>query len=607
MRVCRNRIDFMGKGSTVEQKERPLDLRELLKKVSPELGEKLNSDLLLKLLKELLYIDKLNEIIETNQHLRGFSFLDRVLEHFEFTYQATARSYQRIPDQGRLIVIANHPLGALDGLALLRLIRSVRPDVRIIANYMLAQVENLKPLFLAVDNFSDKASMTQYKAMLEALNREEALVIFPAGEVSRIQPTGIQDGKWKTGFLKLAKKTKTPILPVYIDANNSALFYLLSALYKPIGTTLLVHEMFKQQNKEISIKVGKPVSWDEYGTAATDDDELAKLFKKHLMNLGIKRKRKKEKARKKPIFKGYNPVAHSIDRKELKKELYTAKLLGATKDGKRIFLYDYKDDSPVINELARLRELTFRSVEEGTGTPMDFDVYDTYYHHIVLWDDNDLEIVGSYRIGNCADIIQAKGIAGLYTSDFYDFSKEFEAQLPHSIELGRSFIQPRYWGRQGLDYLWYGIGSYIYNHPEIKYMFGLVSLSNAYSDQAKNLIIGFYEKQFGGGQQLATAKKPFKLKKDAQAFANEEFSGSYKSSFKKLKVELNKLGVTVPSLYKYYPELCDDKGCQFIGFSLDPDFNNCIDSFIQVDVSKITEKKRKRYIDSHKDKLEQKG
>ncbi len=567
-----------------------IDAEKILRETYPDLKIGKDSKLMLKVVKKLLHEDDFNKVIANNQHLRGFAFLDKLLDHFQFSYQVSPESYNNIPSEGRLLVVANHPIGTLDGLALVKLVRSVRPDVRIVANQVLSHMEPLQSIFLPVNVLAANKSHKQaYKAMLEALQNEEAVIMFPAGEVSRITPKGVRDGKWKTGFVKLAKKAECPVLPVHIKAGNSALFYAASTLYKPMGTLLLVQEMFNKRQRELKFRVGAPVPYRAFADSAESNKQLSQRFRKHVTRLGRKGR--------KPLFDTFTAVAHPSDSKALKKALYQSRLLGETKDGKKIFLYHYRDDCPVMHEIARLRELTFRSVEEGTGQAMDLDKYDVYYSHLVLWDDNDLEIVGSYRIGEGHKIMAALGVEGFYTNTLFDLNSDFQALLPHSIELGRSFVQPRYWGQRSLDYLWYGIGAYLREKPQIKYLFGPVSISNAYPQPAKEVIIGFYQKQFGSEQPLAKARTPFVVSAQTKEFAASEFSADYKTSFKILNSELKKLGVKVPTLYKQYVELCTDKGCHFIDFNIDPDFNNCIDSLIMVELDKITNKKRQRYIE----------
>ncbi len=566
-----------------------IDAERVLEDAYPNFKPGKNKQLILKTLKKLIHQDDFNEVLRTNRHLRGYAFLDKLLHYFKFSYQVSNRSINNIPSEGRLIIVANHPIGTLDGLALIKLVRTVRSDVRIVANRVLNHMEPLEPLFFPIDVLNDPSNLKKwYKNLLIALQNEEAIILFPAGEVSRITPKGVRDGKWQNGFLKLARKTQCPILPIHIKAKNSALFYSLSMLYKPLGTLLLVEEMFNKKDQEIKFRVGSPIPYSAIVESEATDSVLSQRFRKHVINLGKKHK--------KSLFPTFETVIHPADTKAIKKALYQATLLGETRDGKKIFLYDFKDDCPVMIEIARLRELTFRSVEEGTGYAFDLDQFDTYYRHIVLWDDKDLEIVGAYRIGEGPEIMQRYGIEGFYTQTLFDLGNHFSTYLPYSVELGRSFVQPRYWGQHSLEYLWYGIGAYLRVRPEIKYLFGPVSLSNAYPLLAKELIIGFYQQQCGNDLPHVPARFPFHVSPASKHFALREFSADYSTSFKVLNSELKKLGVKVPTLYKQYVELCIDKGCHFIGFNIDPDFNDCIDSLVMVEIDKIAPRKQQKYI-----------
>lgn len=570
-----------------------IDVEKAVNEKFPQIKNKAGAGLLYKILKSMTHEDEINFFIDSHQHLRGISFLDKTLEHFNFTYRVNHCSLKRIPSEGGVIIIANHPIGSLDGLSLLKLIYTVRTDVRIVTNDLLNQVGPLQSLFLPVDNMSGQghvsAHKNNYKAMLKSLENEEALIIFPAGEVSRIGPKGIKDGKWKKGFLKLADKTNTPILPILIKAKNSALFYGLSSLYKPFGTMLLGHEMFNKENYEIAFHIGKPITYKSTEQLKLNKTELAQRFRKHLYRLGKKDSNKKNTP---ALFETIETIAHPFKRQALKKDLYQAEVLGETNDGKKIFLYDYDKDSPVMHEIGRLREMSFRAVEEGTGYSKDLDAFDHHYKHIILWDEDELEIVGSYRLAECQTIIDDIGIDGLYTSSLFDFQPEIADYLPNAIELGRSFVQPRYWNSRSLDYLWFGIGAYLRTRPDTKYLFGPVSLSNAYPEEAKQLLVSFYQQQFGSLQELAQAKHPYVLKEKYTGL----FSGEYKTEFKKLKLFLDALNVKVPTLYKQYSELCDNKGTHFIDFSIDPDFNFCIDGLVMVSLDELKAKKIKRYI-----------
>jgi putative hemolysin len=421
------------------------------------------------------------------------------------------------------------------------------------------------------------------------------VIIFPAGEVSRIRPKGVKDGAWKSGFLKLAQRSQAPVLPIQIDARNSSLFYALSTLYKPLGSLFLVQEMFNKTAQKIEFHIGKPISAETLQKAVEESSVkvVTKQFRKYLYRLA-----KPKRLNKKPFLPTIETIAHPIDRKALKQAIHQGQLLGETNDRKKIYLFDFDANSPVMQEIGRLRELTFRSVQEGTGKSSDLDHYDALYQHLVLWDESEWEIVGAYRLGQGTHPQQdrLKTDAEIYSASLFDFKPSIHAELQNCLELGRSFVQPKYWGKRSLDYLWFGIGAYLKQHPNIQYMFGPVSLSNAYPQNAKELIAAFYLQQFGDYQSLVQARQPFTISEESLAIAKQEFSGDYSASLKKLNALLALEGVKLPTLFKQYAELCDDKGCRFIDFNIDPLFADCIDAFIFVDISKVKDKKRQRYM-----------
>lgn len=383
---------------------------------------------IVKMASKLIKEDTINDFMKKNTHLSGFEFIDAVLEYFNFDFMVKNSELANIPNSGRVVIIANHPLGGLDALVLLKLISKVRSDVKIVANDFLNQFKNLQNLFLHIDNFKSKQAKENIKAIYTALEEEKAIIVFPAGEVSRLTKTGIKDQDWHKGFLNFAISSKSPILPVFIDAKNSKSFYTMSIINKTFSTLLLSNEMFKSKEKTINIKVGKLIPNEHIAPKGIAKSFLPTLYKKHLYAL---------KKGKKSFFETSNPIAHPEDRQNLVKELKTAKLIGQTHDNKDIYLYNCCESSSILNEIGRLREISFRSVGEGINKLKDTDKYDKYYEHIILWDKNDLEIVGAYRIGNAKKIHEKFGIQGFYTNTLFDFSKKFENYLPYSIELGR--------------------------------------------------------------------------------------------------------------------------------------------------------------------------
>ncbi len=537
-------------------------------------------------LRKLTREQEVNHFLQQHTQLEGFDFIAEVLDYFNFSYSITHRHRDNIPATGRVVIVANHPLGALDGLCLLKLVGEIRRDVKIVANDMLLNFDALSSLFLPVDNLSKTTRKSSVARIVECLNNDEAVIVFPAGEVSRIRPNGVRDGKWNSGFLNFAKHTNSPILPVYIDARNSSLFYSASIVYKPLSSVMLAHEMFNKRSKTIAMRVGAPIAYRQIDQLPLVKAEKAKLLRRHLYRLA------KDK---KPLFETEQTIAHPQERKAIRKELQQAELLGETADNKKIYLFDYAANSAVMQEIGRLREMTFRQVGEGTGKKRDLDQYDRYYRHLILWDEQELEIAGAYRIGEVANIM-AMG-KQLYTSELFEFQPAMQTYFASGIELGRSFVSPKYWGKRSLDYLWYGIGAYLKRYPDVRYLFGPVSLSNMYPDFAKALIIGFYRKHFADQQALAIARVPYQVDESLQHRVSTTLTEDDAAvDFIALREKLTHMNVAVPTLYKQYADVCEPGGVCFIDFNIDASFGHCIDGLVMVDLQQLKPAKRKRYL-----------
>ena len=566
-----------------------IDVEAEIKKKFPkiDLESSFINKSLIKIAKRIVHQDYINEFLEKNAHKKGFEFVDAVLDHFDFDYKVSSNDIQNIPSSGKVVIVANHPLGGLDGLCLLKLVGQVRKDVKIVANDFLGGIDNLDSLFIQIDNFKNRQSKKDIKAIYDCINNEEAVIIFPSGEVSRASAKGIKDPAWNKGFLNFASHCNAPILPILVDGKNSRFFYTVSILNRTFSTLLLSNEMFKKKSKKIDIKIGELIPTEHIKPKGLTKKYIVNLYKKHLYAL---------KKGKKSYFQTQGAIAHPESRQELYYELKNSKVIGETGDGKTIYLYNYSDDSIVLKELGRLRELSFRSVGEGINKKRDTDKYDIYYDHIILWDKDELEIVGSYRIGNGEFINKNLGIEGFYSNTLFKYKKEFSSYLDESIELGRSFVQPKYWGSRALDYLWYGIGAYLNQNPQIKYMYGPVSISASIPKIAKDMLIFYYSYYYKSDEVLLESRLPYQYSKDVKSLKEMFTLDDKKGDFKRLKLALANVGVVVPTLFKQYTDICHDGGVNFQGFNIDPDFSNCVDGLIIVKIDQIKDKQRRRYI-----------
>jgi putative hemolysin len=536
----------------------------------------------------LFYESRFQRFSETYPHLRGFDFVEEGLRYFDFDLRLTESERERIPASGRVVIAANHPIGSLDGLALLKLVRGVRPDVKVVANELLTAIEPLHPVLLPVVNMSGSTGRGSLLKIRAHLEDEGALIIFPAGEVSRLGARGVRDSTWQSGFVKLAASTRSPILPVHVDGRNSLFFYSLSALSRPLSTLWLVREMFKQSHNTVDVRIGRPVPCDVFSATGFSARQLARMFRKHVYRLG---------AGGKPIFSTVDTVAPPENRLLLRRELAASQQLGQTRDGKSIYLCRMGTSPCVMREIGRLRELAFRTVGEGCGRPRDIDRFDQHYEQLVLWDAQDMEIVGAYRLADAGRVMRDQGLQGLYSSTLFQYGPAVREKLQSGLELGRSFVQSRYQTRHSLDYLWFGIGAYVRANPHIRYLFGPASISRFYGTETTARIVHYFGTHFAEPALDVTPRNPFHLPPQVQSELRAEVAGADAAEdMKSLQQHLAAAGLPLPTLYKHYSQATEPGGVAFTAFNIDPDFGDCVDSFVIADLHKLTPRKRQRYL-----------
>ena len=523
--------------------------------------------------------------------LKGIDFVKAVLNYFNFKVHKNEKNFRNIPSKGRAIIVANHPIGSLDGLALLQEVYKVRKDVKIMANSWLEIITHIKELVLSVNNVEKNTLRTNIKKIYDLLESEGALIIFPAGEVSRFKFfKGIRDTDWNSGFVRFAKIVKAPIIPIYLKGRNSFWFYFLSYIHYNLSSLWLIREMMKQKNKSITMTVGEAIPFKSYEDNTKSTVAIAQLFKKHLYQIPKK---------KKTVFKTEQVIEKSKDFQIINDKLKKAEIL---LENDSDILYEYKTkkikNDPIIDELGRCREISFRFVGEGTGKSRDIDQYDKNFYHIILWNKQDKRIIGSYRLGYAQELLgEKKKLNKLYSSSLYNISPQMLPLLKKGVELGRSFILPEYWKKGGLRKLLLGIDAWMKKHPHLQYLFGVISISNNYSPLAKDLIINFYLKHFPARDPALIKPKyiPYIVSQENQALGKELFLGDYESDLKILRERLSDLGYSIPSLFRNYSELFQEGGVEFYDFHVDADFSYSVDSFIIADTRLFAPRKSSPY------------
>lgn len=530
-------------------------------------------------------LDTASDFVRAHAHLSPFAFVEQGLRFLDTRYEVDHIERDRLPTSGPLVVVANHPLGALDALALIQFIGDCRRDLKVLANDWLMQLEPLRPLLLPVPVLHGGSALRALRQAREALERGEVLLLFPAGEVSRLGLAGVRDGRWHPGFLKLAAAAQAPIVPIHVGGRNSLGFYGASLLAKPLGTVLLPRQMFRGRMTRLPLRVGRPERPPPPQAERGVIDAHCRRIRQRLYQLPHALRDSGEEAVARPGC--LRALVEAIGRTEL---------LGHTPDGQEIRLGRGDLDSPLLAEIGRMREIAFRAVGEGSGKPRDLDRFDPHYEQLLLWNPQRLELVGAYRLGVGSELLAKRGVDGFYSASLFRMGPQLQRELPQALELGRSFVQPRYWNSRSLEYLWFGIGAYLRRHPQVRYLFGPVSISAALPRAARELLVAWFDHFHGAAGELhdsAQAHRPFRYAAAPPAIDG----GDRVAALATLKAQLAELGCSVPTLYKQYTDLCEPGGARFLAFGIDPDFADCVDGLLWLDLQRIKPAKRARYID----------
>jgi putative hemolysin len=433
----------------------------------------------------------------------GANFFQMCLEHLHVRYVLSAQGLQDIPSSGPLVVIANHPFGGLEGVILGALLTQCRPDVKYLGNYLLQRIAELRDWILPIDPFGQKRLIaTNVRSLREALRWVRAggaLVTFPAGEVSRLiwRQGIVADGSWSPHIAALVRHTKATVLPVFFPGRNSVLFQSVGLVHPRLCTLLLPHELVNKQAKTVAVTLGKPISWSKLARFDTDTALIAHLrlttyaldqrWHHTRQGFSIWGRRSMQPMALQPIAP---PSAASVLQAEVAAPPAAQRLMDGAEFA--VYLAPSAQIPLVLQDIGRLRELTFRSIGEGTGKAVDLDHFDAHYLHLFVWDKMVGAVVGAYRLGLTDVILRHYGPRGLYTNTLFRFKPAFFHRLASAIELGRAFIRAEYQRRSGcLWLLWRGISAFLVRHPQYNCLFGPLSISQEYHAVSRNVMVRF--------------------------------------------------------------------------------------------------------------------
>ena len=302
-------------------------------------------------------------------------------------------------------------------------------------------------------------------------------------------------------------------------------------------------------------------------------------------------------------------IIQPIDKQLLKSELTPDRQLRMTnKSHNEIYVVTAHNAPNVLKEIGRLREIAFREAGGGSGKSMDLDDFDTCancYKQLIVWNPEEEEIIGGYRYMFCADAgIGADGQPVLATSHMFHFSEKFMTDyMPWTVELGRSFVSPEYQSSKmgakslfALDNLWDGLGALTVIRPDIKYLFGKMTMYPSYVRRGRDMILYFLDKHFGDSENLIIPMKPLKIEADAAELERLFCEYSFKEDYKILNREVRKLGYNIPPLVNAYMGLSPTM--KMFGTAINYGFGDVEETGILIAVDEILEEKRIRHIDS---------
>ena len=305
------------------------------------------------------------------------------------------------------------------------------------------------------------------------------------------------------------------------------------------------------------------------------------------------------------------PIIHEIPRKELEEELTEDKFVRITnKAENELYIIDAHDSPRLMQEIGRLRELTFRAAGGGTGKEVDIDNFDTMenpYKQLIVWDPEQEEILGGYRFYLChADQSREEcSKVNLATEKIFDFSDEFRNEyIPDLIELGRSFVQPAYQstsrqskGIYALDNLWDGLGTLVIDNPTKQFFFGKVTMYPNYNERARNLLLYFLEKHFQDKENLVIPKFPLKTNMDRDEMKKIFTGRNYLEDYKILSQNVRAFGENIPPLINAYMSL--SPSMRTFGTVINPAFGEVEETAMMININDVYKQKVERHILSY--------
>jgi putative hemolysin len=549
------------------------------------------------LIDRIIGLNKLQKLYREH-HFSGLdkqAFANKLLKVLGVNIKGAKEILDKIPETGRFIVVCNHPYGMVEGVIIANLLYAKRRDTKIMANIGLQAFQEIKDFFIFANPLKPKSALNSaaIKQCFTHLESDGLLVVFPAGRVSFYQSEKrcVSDGEWNRLTVTLMQKTAAPVLPVFISGTNSILFHRLGRIYYRFRLLMLAREMMKLDQHTIKLSAHNVLM----------PKQLTQLKGKNMINdtLRLQCYLNDENYvipwQENAYQQTFKTLITASNKSEMQNELAHLPAQQHLLDYRNFSVYyAYQSQAPLcIREITRLRELTFRQLNEGSGEACDTDSYDASYMHLFVFDRHENEIIGAYRIGLTDQLLKNGDAKALYLSQMFNFSEKFINKQQPCMEMGRSFIVPSHQNSfHGLLLLWKGIGAFVCQNPQYRTLYGTVSLSKLYDPRSVSLI----------NEVMVTASSTVQAQTPFKASLHPELRGF----LAKHQLTIEQLGELVkgieqdgkdlPILLKQYHKL----GAVFHCLGIDSNFNTTPGLLLSVNLPKAPEKLLKLYLGANR-------
>ncbi len=528
------------------------------------------------------------------------AFLDRALNELGVRLELEPGELERIPAFGPAVVVANHPFGGIEGMALARVLLERRRDVRVMANYILGRIPELRDLFLLVDPFDTRESARRNLAALRRTIRWIAegglLIVFPAGEVAHVdlRQRRVVDPPWDPSIGRLVRRSGAPVVPVYFPGRNGWPFQLAGLIHPALRTVLLPRELMRRR-EALETRIGRPIQASQLAQLPSDDRLVEYL------------RLRTEILAERPLAGAADSPPRPMPRVETVIDAVPAEELAAEVDAlpQDALLVDsgeqavYAAESAAIpglvREIGRLREVTFRTAGEGSGRELDLDRFDSSYVQLFIWHRSRREVVGGYRLGPTDRLLATGGVGALYTSTLFRYDRSLFDAMGPALEVGRSWVRHEHQrSYTGLLLLWKGIGQYVVRHPRYATLFGPVSISADYLPTSQRLIVEHLRRVPSAHEWSCWVRPrtPFWPRRRGGTRLVNLGHLEDLDEVSALIAEIEADGKGVPILLRQYLKL----GGRPLGFNVDPEFANVLDVLLLVDLRKTERRILERYM-----------